>query len=36
MLNHAAEMKSALKAGQDGPKPLAGKSVLMILSLIHI
>ena len=30
MLDHAAEMKSALKAGRDGPKPLAGKSVAMI------
>ena len=30
MLDHAAEMKSALKAGQDGPRPLAGKSVAMI------
>ena len=30
MLDHAAEMKSALKAGQDWPRPLAGKSVAMI------
>ena len=30
MLDHAAEMKSALKAGRDRSKPLAGKSVAMI------
>ena len=30
MLDHAAEMKSALKAGRDGLKPLTGKSVAMI------
>ena len=30
MLDDAAAMKAALKAGKDGPKPLAGKSVAMI------